>query len=54
MIRRSFSVALCLLFPFLASHAQSNYAVVRGSILDPQHRPVPDALVHITSTETGG
>lgn len=32
---------------------QSNYAVVRGSILDPQHRPVPGARVRLASTDTG-
>jgi hypothetical protein len=53
MIRRTFSVAACLLLALATSNAQSNYAVVRGSILDPQHRPVPGAHVHITSTETG-
>ena len=53
MIRRSLSVAACLLLAFVTSHAQSNYAVVRGSILDPQHRPVPGALVHMTATTTG-
>src|SRR4051794_33543938 len=52
MIRRSLSLAACLLFAIATVHAQSNYAVVRGSILDPQHRPVPGAHVHLTSTET--
>ena len=53
MIRRSFYVAVCLLFTLTAARAQSNYAVVRGSILDPQHRPVAGAHVHITATGTG-
>jgi Carboxypeptidase regulatory-like domain len=53
MIRRCFHLAACLLFALVAAHAQSNYAVVRGSVLDPQHRPVPGARVHLTSTETG-
>ncbi len=53
MIRRSFAAVVCLLFTLVAARAQSNYAVVRGSILDPQHRPVPGAHVHVSSTETG-
>src|SRR5437763_4748841 len=53
MIRRGFYSAACLLFGLIAAHAQSNYAVVRGSVLDPQHRPVPGAHVHLKSTETG-
>ena len=52
MIRRSFYVAVCLLFSLATIQAQSNYAVVRGSILDPQHRPVPGAHVHLTATAT--
>ena len=27
-------------------HAQSNYAVIRGSILDQQHRPIPEAHIN--------
>jgi Carboxypeptidase regulatory-like domain/TonB-dependent Receptor Plug Domain len=53
MIRRCFPVAICLLFTLVTAHAQSNYAVVRGSILDPQHRPVASAHVRIKSTGTG-
>jgi hypothetical protein len=53
MIRRCFYFAACLLFALVTAHAQSNHAVVRGSVLDPQHRPVAGARVHLTSTDTG-
>src|SRR3954447_26322324 len=53
MIHRRFYAAACLLFGLVNAHAQSNYAVVRGSVLDPQHRPVPGAHVHLVATETG-
>ena len=53
MIRRSFFLVVCLLFALVTLHAQSNYAVVRGSVLDPQHRPVAGARIHLTSTDTG-
>ncbi|MEI9970390.1 MAG: carboxypeptidase-like regulatory domain-containing protein [Terracidiphilus sp.] len=33
--------------------AQSNYAVVSGSILDPQHRAIAGAQVHILARQTG-
>ncbi len=33
--------------------AQSNYALVRGSVLDPHHRPIPAAHIRITATATG-
>ena len=52
MILRRFSVAACLLLALAIAHAQSNYAVVRGSILDPQSRPVAGARVLIKSTGT--
>jgi hypothetical protein len=53
MIRKIVLVVLCLLIIPITIHAQSNYAVVRGSILDPQHRPIAGARVHITATATG-
>jgi hypothetical protein len=37
----------------LAARAQSNYATLRGAVTDPQHLPVPGALVRITSSLTG-
>src|SRR5215475_5113026 len=53
MIRRIFFTAVCLLAFFIPARAQSNYGVVRGSVLDPQHRPVAGARIHLTSVETG-
>lgn len=53
MIRKFVPVVLCLAIAVLTAHAQSNYAVVRGSILDPQHRPIVGAQVRITADETG-
>ena len=53
MFRRIVCVALCLAVALITAHAQSNYAVVRGSILDPQHRPIVSAHVHLTASETG-
>jgi hypothetical protein len=35
------------------AHAQSNYAILRGSILDPQERPVAGAHVRLTDNNTG-
>jgi hypothetical protein len=35
------------------AYAQSNYAVVRGSIFDPQHHAVPGAHIHAMETSTG-
>src|SRR5882724_10234501 len=32
---------------------QSNYAVVTGSVTDPQHLPVPGAAVQLTAASTG-
>src|SRR6266849_3628093 len=43
---------LGLLFAAPCSFGQSNYAVVRGTVLDPQHNPVPGAGVQITSAAT--
>ena len=53
MTRRIVLVFLCLAINLTAAHAQSNYAVVRGSVLDPQHRPVAGARVRITAIGTG-
>src|SRR5438552_10001603 len=53
MIRRCLYLAVCLPFALVTAQGQSNYAVVRGSVLDPQHRPVAGARVHLTSTDTG-
>ncbi len=53
MIRRIVPVVLCLAVALVVAHAQSNYAVVRGSVLDPQHRPIAGARIHITASGTG-
>ena len=52
MIRRIFAVVFCLAIALATADAQSNYAVVRGSILDPQHRPVAGAHIAITASGT--
>lgn len=46
------TVLACLLVFSAMSFAQSNYAVVGGSILDPQGHPFPNATVQLTSTST--
>ena len=43
MIRKIASLFFCLGITLVTAPAQSNYAVVRGSILDPQHRPIAGA-----------
>ena len=47
-----FAAALAGVFSFTA-FAQSNYAVLSGSILDPQAHPIASALVEVTSEQTG-
>jgi hypothetical protein len=53
MFRKFFYAVACLTCAIIAAQGQSNYAVVRGSVLDPQHRPVAGAHIRLTSTETG-
>src|ERR1035437_3436450 len=53
MMRRVLLIPACFAIALVTAHAQSNYAVVRGSILDPQHRPVAGAHIHITAAGTG-
>jgi Carboxypeptidase regulatory-like domain len=53
MFRRFIFAPLCLTLAFATANAQSNYADVRGSILDPQRHPIAGAHVHITATMTG-
>src|SRR5205807_3032028 len=36
----------------LAAFAQSNYAVLGGTVLDPQGRPFPNATVQLVSMDT--
>ena len=53
MIRKIVLVVLCLLIIPITIKSQSNYAVVRGSILDPEHHAVASARIHITARGTG-
>ncbi len=53
MPRKIVCVAVFFAVALITAHAQSNYAVVRGSILDPQHRPIVGAHVHLKADETG-
>jgi hypothetical protein len=53
MFRRFIFALAAFALVLITAHAQSNYAVVRGSILDPQRRPVAGAHVHITADGTG-
>ena len=53
MIRRVVLAVFCFAIAGFTTQAQSNYAVVRGSILDPQHRPIASARVHITARDSG-
>src|SRR5436853_980726 len=47
-------IALLLFFVCLplSAFAQSNYAVVGGTVTDPQHQPLAGATVQITSLST--
>src|SRR5579863_4207093 len=47
------AVLAFLLTAVTAVKAQSNYAVVRGSILDPQRIALPGARVRIEATQRG-
>jgi hypothetical protein len=53
MIRRIAFLFFCLGISLVTAQAQSNYAVVRGSILDPQHRPIAGARIRVTANGTG-
>src|ERR1017187_7138875 len=53
MTRKIVPVVLCLAIARITALAKSNYAVVRGSILAPQHRPVPGTHITITAAGTG-
>jgi Carboxypeptidase regulatory-like domain len=50
-------ISLLFVFSVLASvtqlWAQTNYAVLRGAVLDPQHRPIPVATADLTASATG-
>jgi hypothetical protein len=53
MLRKSIPVLFCLAIAFVTAHAQSNFAVVRGSVFDPQHHAIPGAHIHATQAGTG-
>ena len=50
---RKFLCASLLLAVSIPVCAQSNYAVVSGSVYDPQHRAIPGASIQVISTATG-
>ena len=52
-MRTLFIAPLCLIAGLATSFAQSNYAVVRGSIFDPQHHAIAGAHVRVTELRTG-
>jgi hypothetical protein len=52
-LRKSIPVLFCLAIAFVTAHAQSNFAVVRGSVFDPQHHAIPGAHIHATQAGTG-
>jgi hypothetical protein len=45
--------SFCLVAAIATANAQSNYAVVRGSVFDPQHRAIPGAHIHANEVSTG-
>jgi hypothetical protein len=53
MTRRVAFVTVCLAITLISARAQSNFAVIRGSVLDPQSHPIAGARVHISSSDTG-
>src|SRR4030081_1820054 len=50
---RIFATLLCLLALMAPALAQSNYAVVTGTVTDSQSLPVVGATVHFTAMSTG-
>jgi len=53
MFRKFFIIAVCLMAAVVTTNAQSNYAVVRGSVLDQQHHAVPGAHIQVREDATG-
>ena len=53
MLRKILLLVILILLSWGTANAQSNYAVVRGSVFDPQHRPIPSARVRLTAESTG-
>jgi hypothetical protein len=52
-LRSRLALLSLLLLSSFSGNAQSNYAVLSGSILDPQAHAVAGAMVELTSTTTG-
>src|SRR5690242_7527255 len=52
-LRKLLIAPLCLITGLATVSAQSNYAVVRGSIFDPQHHAVAGAHIHAMEMSTG-
>ena len=53
-MKRWWLFVLPVVFAFsIHIHAQTNYVVLRGVILDPQHLAIPHASVKLTSATTG-
>jgi Carboxypeptidase regulatory-like domain len=53
VLRKILPILVSLALAPALIHGQGNYAVVRGSVLDPQNHPVPGAHIRITAAETG-
>jgi Carboxypeptidase regulatory-like domain len=53
MFRKSVQALICLLAVLVTAHAQSNLAVVRGSVFDPQHHAVAGAHIRVKENGTG-
>lgn len=53
MTRKFLIAIVALLAASVAAGAQSNYAVVRGSIFDAQHNPISGARVHVNGSQAG-
>ena len=52
-MRNLFTASLCLVVFTAIANAQSNYAVVRGSVFDQQHQAIPGAHIGVTEASTG-
>ncbi len=52
-MRKLWMASLCFVAAIATANAQSNYAVVRGSVFDPQHRAIPGAHIHANEVSTG-
>src|SRR5229473_8455699 len=46
-------LSLMVLGCTLSAFAQSNYAVITGTVMDPQHLPVVAAAIQLTAASTG-